>query len=702
MSDKGPKNSGKLTVNLGSFTGGEAVDYKNGIAGSFLSSEALDFRSKASQMSVLPGFTTIASSSVLVDLPVEMVQTPDGNRWAIGDQGNLYKVDTSNVITKVATTTEASGTGLVYSQLSDFLYITGQHSVSMYGPILAGSPSLKDAQFGESASSANGVVNLYDPTTTNYSGSARNNMQTLATTQGVTLTSQVTTNATNTYSVLNAISETAANLCAFAPDLEPFSAIAVYVDTVGTGNATLTLHDGFNRALATITISHASLTTGYNKFVFPSPGIRSFTGAIQSGLSAAYHWHITSSVNADTMKVRVLTAANLSTADMILFNYRMVKTNNTWHPATIFTGNGFMLCIGNGQYLTTYNFSNDSNPSNNVWQRERFPIDAGFEICGLSTNNQYLVIAAEKRSSASGRNFQEGCLYFWDGQNPTYNFKIQIPMGAPYSIYTYNNITYFECAGALYAWGGGQQVIKIRPIAYQNTDYLGTSDSTIINPNMMTTRFNLLMVGFPSTTTNVNLKYGVYTWGAVELIYPNSFGYSYRLGNGTYNYSASNNLQIGMLKNFVDTMYMSSRKTVSGTTTYYLDMVNNSSTPAPVFNWTSLIYDGGVRYKQKMFSRYKVSFLPWPANTTLTVWYSIDRGSQISADPVSSTTYSPATGATSIVVDIPNGRFFEGEWGFFGTCASNAASAPTFTGVTMEVDPLQAEVDLRTDTPEES
>jgi hypothetical protein len=233
---------------------------------------------------------------------------------------------------------------------------------------------------------------------------------------------------------------------------------------------TLTLHDGFNQALATITINHASLTTGYNELVFPSPGIRSFTGAIQSGLSAAYHWHVTSSVGSDTMKVRVLTASDLSTADMILFNYRMVRTNNNFHPATIFTGNGFMLCIGNGQYLSTYNFSNDQNPSNYVWQREKFPIDAGYEITSLSTNNQYLVIAAEKRSTNSNRNYQEGALYFWDGQNPTYNFKIQIPMGAPYSVYTNNNITYFICAGALYAWGGGQQIIKVRPIAYQNTD----------------------------------------------------------------------------------------------------------------------------------------------------------------------------------------------------------------------------------------
>jgi hypothetical protein len=306
-----------------------------------------------------------------------------------------------------------------------------------------------------------------------------------------------------------------------------------------------------------------------------------------------------------------------------------------------------------------------------------------------------LVIAAEKRSSSANHNFQEGCLYFWDGQNATYNFKIQLPMGAPYSVYTFNNVTYFVCAGALYAWGGGQQVIKVRPIAYQNTDYLNATDSTYINPNMMAPRYNLLMIGYPSITTNVNIKYGVYSWGSVELIYPNSFGYSYAMSHQTYNVNGTNNLQIGMIKNFVDTMYIASRKTVSGTTTYYLDVINNSSTPAANFSWDSLIYDGGVRYKQKEASRLKISFLPWPANATMNVYYALERGSKVSADPISSAQYSPATGDTSIVIDI-NKRFYEAAWGLFGTC-SGPASIPTITGIAMEIDPLQSEADLRTD-----
>jgi hypothetical protein len=286
-------------------------------------------------------------------------------------------------------------------------------------------------------------------------------------------------------------------------------------------------------------------------------------------------------------------------------------------------------------------------------------------------------------------------LYFWDGANNTVNFKIEIPMGAPYSIYTMNNITYFYCAGSLFAWGGGQQVIKVRYIAYQNTDYLGTSDSTIVNPNMMDSRYNLLMLAYPSTTTNVNTMYGVYSWGSVELIYPNSFGYSYALANGVQNYSAANQLRIGMIKNFVDTMYISwSYVDSGGTTRYGIDVVDPTCTPAPLASWRSLIWDGNARYKTKLGLRYKVSFLPLPTGTTVSGFYSVGRAADVTADP-SGTSFTAVAGDTDLVIEINNTRFQELQWGF-DIAASSAATAPaTITGITMEIDPLGDESDVR-------
>ena len=706
------KNTNKFQVNMGTFAGGMSVDFKNGVAASFYNSVALDFRKKSSQMSVIPGLSTIITN--LTDMPIAMLQDPTGIRWAIGDLGSLYRINLSNVATKVAQLSSAAGAGLVYNQLSDMLYITGQQTVSLYGPITSAvtTPVFYSDLFGKSASVVNGVVNLYNPTTNNYDTTARNNAQSIGLNIGITTSTQIS-NATastyGTYTIKNTISEAVGDFTSFAPDVEPFYSIAAYVATAGTGNWTLTLHDGFNNKLAAVTIPNASIVAGaFNEFVFTAPGIRSFTGAVQSGLSAAYHFHLTSSVAADTATAAAVLDPSTTTTtavgiNFLLYVYRLVKTNNTWHPMVLFTGSTTLLCIGNGQYLATYNLSNDQNPSNNVFQRERFPLDAGYEVCGLAVNNQYLVIAAEKRSTNATNSFQDGFLYFWDGTNSTYNFKVQIPMGAPYSVTTFNNIIYFVCAGSLFAHSGvaGASAIKIRPISYQNTDYLGTVDTTYVNPNMMDIRSNLLMIGYPSTTTNIQNSYGVYSWGTVELIYPNSFGLSYQLANGQTNYAPSNSLRVGLVKNFVDTMYVSwSYIDSGGITRYGLDMTNNLSTPARTFAWDSLIWDGGARYKMKQAMRLKINFLALPVGTTLTPYYSVDRGPKIVADTSTGVSFVVGAGNTEVVVELDSSRFHEIQWGFTGTTTASTPTPPTITGIVMELDPLSGEVNVRADDKE--
>lgn len=678
-------------ISQGSFVGGLAIDPKLGIAGALGSAEAMDFRQKASQMSVLPGARALTSG--LSDLVTAMVQTPDGVRYGVGDQGNIYRISTSNVVSQIGKLTSNGAAGIVYNQQSDQLYIAGQQTVSLYGQIMAGSPSFKLDQFGPSASTANGTVNLYDAATNAYD-IPRNNAASVA--GGITLgnyAAQVTNTLTGTYIIgSTAISESVGQFCPFIPDIEPFYSVPVYVTTIGTGNLTLTMHDSLNNNLGAVTINHAIVTLGWNNFVFAAPGIRAIPNAFATGTAAGYHFHLTSSVAGDTAAVATVNANDLTGCNFLLFAYRLVKTNNGWHPMAIF---GTYLCIGNGPYLSTYNFANDGGPNNGQWVRHQLSLDYGYEVCGLSVNNNMLVIAAEKRSTNATRSYQDGFLYFWDGANVNFNTKIEVPMGAPYGVKSFNNITYFICAGSLFAYGGGNQLIKVRYIGYQNTDYLGAADNTIVNPNMMDIRYNLLLTGYPSSTTIPTLKYGVYSWGSVELTYPNSFGYSYALSRATedskYFYTSANNLQIGMIVNFVDTLYMSWRYTDgNGVTKYGLDVVDNLSTPAPVFNAQNLIWDGGVRWKMKRGLRVKVNFLPLPASTTLTVNYTLDRGTMQSAS------VSAAQGDTSAVIEIDT-NFYEVAWGFAGTSLPNATTPATITGWACEVDTLAASQDLRPD-----
>lgn len=673
---KGLTNTPKITINTNWFQGGISVDPKLAVPNSFYYAQNLDYRSKPSQMSVLPAPSQL---STLSDNILAMDQDLNGVRWGVGSAGNIYQIDTSDNVSVQATLPENGSAGIIYNQVTDQLYIPGQTAVSLYGQVTTGNPgqpSFQPDTFAQSVSTAAGCTQLYDANTLNYDLGLRSA-------------------ATEAYSVPTTIIEDATDTCPFSPDIEPGYSISVFVITKGTGDWTLTLHDSNNIALATVTVSNADLNDeSFNEFVFGKQ-VRVLVAAGGNYGAANYHWHITSTVDDST--AQVVTAGDLSTANFQWFAYRLVETNNGWHPMAQFfvqtgSGSGAALCIGNGQYLSTYNFAQDSNPTNTQWIRHQLVFKAGYEVCSMTTNNQYLIIGVERRSKVAGRMFQDGALYFWDGTTSAPSFMIDVPMGAPYGLYSFNNVTYFACAGSLFAWSGGQTVIKVRQLAYQNTDYLDAVDTTIVNPNMFTSRYNLLMLGYPSSTTNQNINYGVWSWGSVELTFPNSYGLSYTLSNGyPNNKTPISNLQIGSVYNFVDTMYISWQYTDTDDVTHYgLDILNNFSSAAQSGSWLSLIYDGGARYKQKQADRYKVSFKALPAGCTVTPFYTLDRGATVTS------TLASSTGSTNALMDI-NERFHEIQYGFNFTCPPGTNTPPTFTGVTLEVDPTEAEVEVMPD-----
>ena len=444
---KGFKNEERYKIHNQYFEGGVSIDPKIGVANSFYQSQGLDFRSVPSQLSVLPGARTLATN--LQDTITAMVQDVNGVRYGVGDGGGFYRINTSNVVSKIAQLDSNGSAGLYYNQVTDQIYIPSQTTVSLYGQVTSGNPgnpTFRSAQFGKSASTAPGCVNLFDLSSGYYAGLSRNNSQSITT--GITSTSQVTTNATQTYALKTTYAENVVEGCYFSPDIEPFYSIAVYIAAKGTGNWTLTLHDSVNNQLAAVTITNANLTSGaYNEFVFGKQ-IRALVNAAQTGNNSSYHFHLTSTVADGT--VGTINESDFTSTDFLLFAYRLLQTNNGWHPTAFFnSASGSFLCVGNGPYLSTYNFGNDTNPLNSMWNRHALTLNLGHEVCGLTTNNQYLVIATEKRSTTANRNFQEGALYFWDGTTAQPNFKIDIPMGAPYGVYTFNNVTFFCVGGSL-------------------------------------------------------------------------------------------------------------------------------------------------------------------------------------------------------------------------------------------------------------
>jgi hypothetical protein len=238
---------------------------------------------------------------------------------------------------------------------------------------------------------------------------------------------------------------------------------------------------------------------------------------------------------------------------MELWANALVSTVNGQHPVMNFTN---LTLIGNERYVAVYEPLQDS-PTTADFQRHRLTLPPGFEVCGFAQKNLLAIIGAEKRSSTG--EFQEGMLFFWDGISQTYNDFYPVPEGAPESLFSHKNTCYFIAGGALYRIRGSDEPIKVRTFRNTDSELSGLTDTTHAPVNGMTVRRGILLIGYPFSTTNTSLEQGVYSYGAISSDYPESWGFSYTMSSGSYVNTGSNNLRIGMIKNYGDTLYISWR-----------------------------------------------------------------------------------------------------------------------------------------------
>lgn len=626
-----------------SFYGGISTDTKVGIENSHAYSRAVDFRKKPGQMSPLPEATRIGSNNV-VDLIQQIIQVNDGTRYGLGDQGYFYSINSSNAVT-VKGKMDNGAAGMVYRRDLDEMYMSSLKTVSYYGK-LSTSTSIQVNKYAESVSTDSGAV---------LSG------------------------GTNTYTLATSIVESDTKKQSFTSDIEPLVKIRVKVVAKGTGDWTLTLHDDANNTLATSTITNANITNSANLDFSFSSQIRLYV----KPSARTYHFHLTSTVADGT--VTTATANDLNTADFSIFADRLVSPNNGLHPMAQFQQ---YVCIGNERYLSVWEPLADT-PSNAEWLRHRLDFGAGYEVCGVTPTDEYLVIAVERRSSSSSRDFQEGRLYFWDGLSETYNFSIEIQEGSPESLYTYQNNVYMIINGSLYVWAGGKSIIKLRTLLNTDTEFTSISDQTHVYPNMMAVRRNVLVLGYPSITASTTMEHGVYSYGSVDKNFPQSFGNNYCISTDTRFYDGANALRIGCVRNFGDSLYISWRDDSEPSGFRYgLDVVNNSSLPAQEGSWEARIYDGQAVFKQKSANDFKLTCKALPAGVRIKMKYSIDRAAWVYPDEGILT-----EGDTYKVAQI-NARNHEVQVGFdWDTPNTNAPATEPFvvTGMALDVNLLSNE-----------
>lgn len=583
------------------FDGGWSTDSQFGIPNSFFYSQHLDFRKNPGQMTVLPKTRNEADSTV-DDLVQNLVMVDNSTIYGLGNTGLAYKRTTAGVWNVIGDL-DNGAFGMSYRRDVDKLFLASTKTISEYSPV-SNSPSIKVNKLAASAS-----------------------------------TTATRTSGTNTYTLKTAISESSSDRLSFTSDIEPMSSMKVLVAAKGTGNWTMTAHDEANNTLATSTITNANLINGVlNEFTFSSQ-VRLYV----KPNARTYHFHLTSTVADGT--VRCSTAGDLNTADYTLFADRLVASNNGMHPIQTFIASEY---IGNERYLAGWEPLSET-PSNSEFNRHRLTFPPNLEVCGLAAWNQYLAIACEQKTTGSLVP-QDGFIYFWDGLASSYNYLIRIPEGSPYSLHEYKNVLYYFAGGAWYAYAG-KAPVKIRTMRSTDSEYSDTSDTTIVYPYMATVRRGIHLLGFPSTTTNQSLQYGVYGYGAIDENFPDSFGYSYSISTGTQ-YNSGGNLQLGTVKNFGDLLFISWRDGTS----YSVDVVDNTSDPFGTASWESLVFEGNYPAKTKTALYIEGLFETLPSGVTVTMKYKINGAA-------SWTTGGTLTSGTYTRLDI-NQRFYSIQFGF--------------------------------------
>ena len=491
----------------------------------------------------------------------------------------------------------------------------------------------------------------------------------------------------------------------FLPAATPIVRIGIGFTAKGSGTVQLVIHDEQDNVVASSqTMAASSVTTSdYTWFdVRPNPSSNPSPAnqfcpvpwagdTIEAG--SVYHIHIVASSSG--YKIRTSVAGDMSlTGNIYAQAYVLHNTYNGKHPMTMFD----KLYIGNGRYVSTKGPSPANLVNDDILIQDALRLDDGFEVCCFGSSDEYLMIGAEKYNARADRGFQAGRIYFWDRSTEAPNFYVDCTMGAPKAIFNLGNIVYIIIAGALYAYTGGKELVKVRTLKGTDTEYTGSNSITEVNPNMMAVRREVLVMGFPSNTTAYTIRHGIYAFGSVDKNYPNCYTYNYKIPGETaqetleqYN-SDTQKLRIGCVYNFNDTLYYSyevrtyDAQTETWSTDTALAVVDNESGTSTSFLWKSLQYDAGAPYLEKMALRIGVYFDPLPANTTITPIYRIDNGPWIQGP------HTATVGERLVHCDI-NKRFHELQYGFIGT-TGNDNLTPVIKQVSAEIRVLNEEQKL--------
>lgn len=394
----------------------------------------------------------------------------------------------------------------------------------------------------------------------------------------------------------------------FVPSFDPQKSLQVNFGAKGSGDVTLVIHDGLNNNVMTMTVPNASLpASGLYEFQFPQT-YRPVKGA-------TYHFHLWSTVNDATL----VTSANADpTTIQFSTYYQFLVNDGDYHPA-MQTGN--LLSIANERYVAVISAAGGDGIgvyNGQGYNPHRLSFPAGWRVrCMAMWRGQY---AFGCWRGTSIKDFDQGIVFIWDGNSPTYNDYFFVPQGGINAMWGENGILYLiagyqgdllEYTGDLMADYGYDIVNKAKRIPK-----LGQGNTLEVAPGAIVYYDSLLRIGIALNSTGDTLERGVYTWGSRYSQYPKSLSYDVPISTGSRGASVSIGLMIPVGG---DLLIFYQDGTTFGVNNYGPD--NPVQTSGTI---EGLITDLGVVYKPKELLTVRANHLPLDTGANVDVKYKID------------------------------------------------------------------------------
>ncbi len=469
--------------------------------------------------------------------------------------------------------------------------------------------------------------------------------------------------STNTYTLLTAIGEGGSDQMAFTPVSDPQKSMSFQVDTVGTGNWTLTVHDQQNNVIATSTVNNANIvsSTNFQEFIFATPW--------RIIIGKTYHCHLT--VSTGTSKVRVVTSGNFSTAYYYDY-FGFLVTDTAYHPITQFLN---FLAIGNERYIAYWDGA--------AYHPNYITFPPGWRVRCFGFWREYLAIAVWRGTNIY--DYAWGRVYFWDGISPTFNFYIDTGDGQVNALFGMDSDLYMMVGyrGFLYDYQGGffyntgnTKTNKLKRVP--NNYYFSDTDSVEIYPGAFTMWRNLLYIGMMGAGTSTNIQRGAYSYGSYNQNYKDTLSLDFPISTGNY----GSTVTIGCI-------YPAGKQMIVGWQdgiAYGADVIDYANNPYNNGTMELLVQDDGVIWKEKSQLTLRADYLALNSGESVKIKYKVDRASTFTL-ATADTTVGSKSSEFNIDSTIGRGR----EYQLAVDISATGTTSPTLIGLSLLGDSMEEE-----------